>query len=83
MRNLPDTGLSRYITNCIRSAVKDEGLTQRELAERLNIAQQNVSDILIKNSHNWMTDNLAKWARALGYRIEIKFVKLPKEDQTK
>jgi len=57
-------------------------LKRIELAKRLGMHRAQVSMTLNDPNNNWTVDNLDRWARALGYRIEIKFVKLPKEDQT-
>lgn len=55
-------------------------LSRAELARRLQVNRAVVTQELNDPDNNWRIDNLDRWARALGYRIEIKFVKLPKED---
>lgn len=51
-----------------------EGLTQRELAERMGVSQAVVSRLL-SGQHSPRIDTIAAAARAMGYDLEIRLVK--------
>ena len=51
-----------------------EGLTQRELAERMGVSQAVVSRLL-SAQHSPRIDTIAAAARAMGYDLEIRLVK--------
>lgn len=64
--------------------MKREKVSRAELARRLQVTRANVSQMLNDPANNWKLASLNDWARALGYEVvDIRFRKLPKEDQTK
>jgi ribosome-binding protein aMBF1 (putative translation factor) len=61
------------ITEIMRARNR-EGLTQRELAERMGVSQAVVSRLL-SAQHSPRIDTIAAAARAMGYDLEIRLVK--------
>src|SRR4030042_2110842 len=57
---------------------EDENLTQAELAKRLGVSQQFVSQIETGDEKNLTLETLIKIARSLGKGITISFTKLSK-----
>ncbi|MDA0270011.1 MAG: helix-turn-helix transcriptional regulator [Chloroflexi bacterium] len=51
-----------------------EGLTQRELAERMGVSQSVVARLL-SGQHSPRIDTIASAAHAMGYDLEVRFVK--------
>ncbi|OGX14688.1 MAG: hypothetical protein A2166_06255 [Omnitrophica WOR_2 bacterium RBG_13_41_10] len=60
---------------------EDENLTQAELAKRLGVSQQFVSQIETGDEKNLTLETLIKIARSLGKGITISFTKLSKQHQ--
>jgi transcriptional regulator with XRE-family HTH domain len=72
--------LSRSMTNLIKQAIVDDGLTQGEFAQRLGRSRTGVSSVL--NGNNTISIRLLEtWAAVLGYRFEVRLVKLPRQDR--
>lgn len=57
----------------------EEHLNQTELARRLNVSQQFISQIETDQEKNLTLDTLLKIAKSLGRGIRISFPKIPKE----
>ena len=60
---------------------EDENLTQAELAKRLGVSQQFVSQIETGEEKNLTLETLIKIAKSLGKGIHISFTKLSKQHQ--
>lgn len=63
----------REVAYCIVEARLEEGLTQKELAERSGLKQSNLCRLENGNS-NPSIETLEKVARGLGRRLKISFV---------
>ncbi len=63
----------REVAHCIVEARLEEGLTQKELAERSGLKQSNLCRLENGNS-NPSIETLEKVARGLGRRLKISFV---------
>lgn len=63
----------REVAYCIAEARLEEGLTQKELAERSGLKQSNLCRLENGNS-NPSIETLEKVARGLGRRLKISFV---------
>lgn len=57
-----------------------EKLKQSELAKRLHVSQQFISQIETAQEKNLTLDTLLKIAKSLGRRVQISFPKLSKQD---
>lgn len=57
----------------IRRLLKRKGLTQLDLADRMKIAQSNVS-LFLSGRRGVTVRTLAKVAEALGCRLDVRFV---------
>ena len=64
--------VEREVTRQIVEARLEEGITQRELAERCGMKPSNLSRLENGNG-NPSVETLARIARALGRRLEIRF----------
>lgn len=53
---------------------KETGLNQKELAKKLNVSQQRISDI--ENSGNVTVKSLIEYLDSLGYKIDFKIEKV-------
>lgn len=53
----------------IRSILEQEGLSQQELADKMGVARQNVSQALNRNRISMRFDNFERMVSALGYEI--------------
>ena len=53
----------------VRSILEQEGLNQQELADKMGIARQNVSQALNRNRISMRFDNFERMVSALGYEI--------------
>lgn len=56
----------------IRRLLEKEGLNQKELAEKMGIARQNVSQMLNRNKASMRFDGFSKMVKALGYEIIVR-----------
>ena len=70
------TSMGSACSAVLRLLMKANCLSQLRLADLLGIPASNVSQTLSKPKGNdWRVNTLARWADALGYDIEIRFVK--------
>lgn len=53
----------------VRSILEQEELNQQELADKMGVARQNVSQALNRNKVSMRFDNFEKMVSALGYEI--------------
>lgn len=53
----------------VRSILEREELNQQELADKMGVARQNVSQALNRNRVSMRFDNFEKMVSALGYEI--------------
>ena len=53
----------------VRSILEQEELNQQELADKMGVARQNVSQALNRNRVSMRFDNFEKMVSALGYEI--------------
>ena len=53
----------------IRRILEKEGLNQKELADIMGVARQNVSQMLNRNKASMRFDGFSKMVQALGYEI--------------
>lgn len=53
----------------IRSILEQEKLSQQELADKMGVARQNVSQALNRNRISMRFDNFERMVSALGYEI--------------
>lgn len=56
----------------IREIMKEEGISQTELSERMGCVRQNVSQLLNRNEKSMRYDSFEKVVSALGYEIIVK-----------
>lgn len=56
----------------IRKMLDKEGMNQRELAEKMGITRQNVSQMLNRNKVSMRFDGFCKMVKTLGYEIIIR-----------
>lgn len=56
----------------VRSILEQEELNQQELAEKMGVARQNVSQALNRNRISMRFDNFEKMVSALGYEIVVR-----------
>lgn len=56
----------------VRSILEQEELNQQELAEKMGVARQNVSQALNRNRISMRFDNFEKMVSALGYEIAVR-----------
>lgn len=71
-------GLINEITDKIETLMECQGLSKKELAERLGVSKASVSRILSGN-RNMTLDTLVKVSFALGYRPRIEFERIAPE----
>jgi len=55
--------------------LKLQKLSRSDLARKLACNRALISQTLNDPDYNWTIDTLQRWASALGYDIEIRFVK--------
>ena len=56
----------------IRSILDEEKMTQQDLADKMGITRQNISQFLNRNAKSMRYDSFSKMVTALGYEIVIK-----------
>ena len=56
----------------VRKILEKEGINQRELAEKMGITRQNVSQMLNRNKVSMRFDGFSKMIQALGYEIIVR-----------
>ena len=56
----------------VRSIMEREKLNQQELADKMGVARQNVSQALNRNRNSMRFDNFEKMVSALGYEIIVR-----------
>lgn len=56
----------------VRSILEQEELNQQELADKMGVARQNVSQALNRNRVSMRFDNFEKMVSALGYEIAVR-----------
>jgi len=56
----------------VRSILEQEELNQQELAEKMGVARQNVSQALNRNRISMRFDNFEKMVSALEYEIVVR-----------
>lgn len=56
----------------VRSILEQEELNQQELADKMGVARQNVSQALNRNRISMRFDNFEKMVSALGYEIVVR-----------
>lgn len=56
----------------IRCILGKEKMTQQDLADRMGITRQNVSQSLNRNAKSMRYDSFSKMVTALGYEIVVK-----------
>lgn len=59
----------------VRSILEQEGLSQQELADKMGVARQNVSQALNRNRISMRFDNFERMVSALGYEIAVRKIK--------
>lgn len=55
----------------IRELLEEEKLNQQQLADRMGIMRQSVSQMLNRGKGNIRLDNFEKMLTALGYELEV------------
>ena len=68
---------SKQLGNLIRSIRKENGLTQTQLAEKVNLRQATISDI--ENGQSSYTDLIFKILNVLG--VQVKIEKIAKDEK--
>lgn len=56
----------------IRCILDKEKMTQQDLADRMGITRQNISQSLSRNAKSMRYDSFSKMVTALGYEIVVK-----------
>lgn len=56
----------------IRCILGEEKMTQQDLADRMGITRQNISQSLNRNAKSMRYDSFSKMVTALGYEIVVK-----------
>ena len=56
----------------IRCILGEEKMTQQDLADRMGITRQNISQSLNRNAKSMRYDSFSKMVVALGYEIVVK-----------
>ncbi|MFQ8778697.1 MAG: helix-turn-helix domain-containing protein [Roseburia sp.] len=56
----------------IRCILDEEKMTQQDLADRMGITRQNISQSLNRNAKSMRYDSFSKMVTALGYEIVVK-----------
>ena len=56
----------------IRGILDEEKMTQQDLADRMGITRQNISQSLNRNAKSMRYDSFSKMVTALGYEIVVK-----------
>ena len=56
----------------IRCILDEEKITQQDLADRMGITRQNISQFLNRNAKSMRYDSFSKMIGALGYEIIVK-----------
>ncbi len=56
----------------IRSILDHEELNQQELANKMGVARQNVSQVLNRNRFSMRFDNFERMVSALGYEVIVR-----------
>jgi transcriptional regulator with XRE-family HTH domain len=56
----------------IRCILDKEKMTQQDLADRMGITRQNISQSLNRNAKSMRYDSFSKMVTALGYEIVVK-----------
>lgn len=56
----------------IRHILDEEKMTQQDLADRMGITRQNISQSLNRNAKSMRYDSFSKMVTALGYEIVVK-----------
>lgn len=56
----------------IRCILDEEKMTQQDLADRMGIMRQNISQSLNRNAKSMRYDSFSKMVTALGYEIVVK-----------
>ncbi len=56
----------------IRYILDEEKMTQQDLADRMGITRQNISQSLNRNAKSMRYDSFSKMVTALGYEIVVK-----------
>lgn len=56
----------------IRRILDEEKMTQQDLADRMGITRQNISQSLNRNAKSMRYDSFSKMVTALGYEIVVK-----------
>lgn len=56
----------------IRCILGEEKMTQQDLADRMGITRQNISQSLNRNAKSMRYDSFSKMVAALGYEIVVK-----------
>lgn len=63
------------LMTAIQDAIRDKGWAQAEVAERLNVTQPRVSDLMRGKISNFTIDTLTNMASAVGLRINVEIAK--------
>lgn len=58
-------------TDLIRELLEEEKLNQQQLADRMGVMRQSVSQMLNRGKGNIRLDNFEKMLRVLGYELEV------------
>ncbi len=56
----------------VRNILEQEGLNQQELADKMGVSRQNVSQSLNRNRISMRFDNFERMVSALGYEIFVR-----------
>ena len=71
IKNAEEHALKAELVHQIAAALKDEGLTQKEAAQRLGVAQPDVSRMLGGHFRQFSVERLMRFLVALGHSVEI------------
>lgn len=56
----------------IRKLLEKENMNQQQLADKMGIARQNVSQSINRNAHGMRVDSFKKMVHALGYEVVVR-----------
>lgn len=59
-------------TQIVRDILLQENLNQRELAEKMGVTRQNVSQMFNRNTVSMRYDSFYKMIEALGYEVVVR-----------
>ncbi|WP_041257705.1 helix-turn-helix domain-containing protein [Fibrella aestuarina] len=66
--------IKQVVAEALREALKDSGLTQKEVGSKLNVGEPTVSKYLSGNQ-NLTLETIDEIAKALGLKVKVTFYK--------